>query len=471
MSTNSGERLEARASRHVAQFYDSEDFLFDAVDRFVRGGLDAGDGIVLVATRPHLDVLTSRLEAAVGMREAVASGRALLFDADKTLEQLLVNGVPDADRFDRLIAHAVARCTRGCEAKGEGDRTPHVRGYGEMVDVLCRTGRHLAAVRLEELWNRAAEAHGLSILCGYAMSGFDGPNGPHFDEVCAQHDRVVPAESSARAGDVSSYAREIARLKQEVQLLRAEAKQHAEAEASLRAEVRRAEHTSRVRDALLAAVSQELRRPLKTIVSWSSLLRSAQPIDVLEAAEAIEMSAHAQYQLLDDLSDASRVVGGTMRLRPGPVDLAFVLRASVEGVSQAAMSKEITLEVSVENDPCLAHADAHRIEQVFSNLLSNAIQFTDEGGRVAVALARHGESIEFAVRDDGRGIPASALPHVFDGLRVVGDRPRPRPDGMQLGLAVARHLVELHGGTIDAASEGAGRGSTFRVRLPRRASP
>ncbi|HEX3771875.1 MAG TPA: ATP-binding protein [Polyangiaceae bacterium] len=470
MSTDSGGRLEAPTSRHVAQFYESEEFLIDAVDRFVRGGLEAGDGIMLVATRPHLDALASRLDTTTTMRDAVATGRAVLLDADDTLAQILVDGVPDPGRFRRVVAQGVERCVRGCGAP-RGVRLPRVRAFGEMVDVLCRDGRHQAAVRLEELWNQAADVHALSIFCGYAMSGFTSAEGTaRFGEVCDQHDMVLPADVSGSLRDVATFAREIARLQQQVHALRSEARTLAETTASLRVALERAEHTSRVRDNLLAAVAQELRRPLKTIVSWSSLLRSAQPVDTLEAAEAIELGAHAQYQLLEDLADASRVVGGTMRLRRGPVDLAFVLRAAVEAVSHAAISKDITIEVSIESDPCLAHADAHRMEQVFSNLLSNAIQFTDDGGRVGASLARRDDWIDFAVHDDGRGISEAALPHVFDRLRVVGATAGPRPDGMQLGLAVARHLVELHGGSIGAQSEGVGRGSTFTVRLPRRAA-
>jgi signal transduction histidine kinase len=471
MSNDSAIRLEAPRSRHVAQFYEGEDFLIDALERFVRDGLDSGDGIMVVATRSHLDTLAARLDGAGSLREALDGGRAMLLDAGDTLSEILVDGAPDAARFDHVVGRRIAGCARACESViPRATRPPRIRAFGEMVDVLCRDGKHRAAVRLEEMWNRAADAHDLSIFCGYAMAGFACHDGSsRFGEVCAQHDLVIPAETSARVAAPDALARELALLQQQVHALRAEAKKHAEVELSLRHAVLRAEHTSRVRDALLAAVSQELRRPLKAIVSWSSLLRSAQPVDAAEAAEAIELSAHAQYQLLDDLTDASRVVGGTLRLRPGPVDFAFVLRAAVEAVSHAAMTKDITLEVSIESDPCLGHADAHRLEQVFANLLSNAIQFTHEGGRVSVELARHDDSIEFAVRDDGRGIPASALPHVFDRLRQVGEKATVRSDGLQLGLAVAKHLVELHGGAIDADSPGPGKGSTFTVRLPRRA--
>ena len=161
---------------------------------------------------------------------------------------------------------------------------------------------------------------------------------------------------------------------------------------------------------------------------------------------------------------------GTLRVRPGPVDLAFVLRAAVEGVSHAALTKDITIEVCIESEPCLGHADAHRIEQVLSTLLSNAVQFAPEGGRVTVRLARTDDEVEFTVQDDGCGIAKSALPLVFDRLQRLDDHSGRRPSGLRLGLAVARSLVELHGGSITAQSEGPGGGATFTVRLPRRAT-
>jgi signal transduction histidine kinase len=461
----------APAARHVAQFYEGEEFLLDAVERFVDDGLRAGDGIVVVATRPHLDALASRIRGPA-LREAVDAGRAMMLDARETLSGIVVDGTPDASRFDRSVERVLDRCVRA--SLTTMPRSPRVRAFGEMVDLLCRDGRHDAAVRLERLWNRVAEDRDLSIFCGYAMAGFSGEeDAGRFDEVCAEHDHIVPAETSAKTDDVDALKREIARLQQRAHALKGEVGKRAELEQALRQALRdqhRAEHTSRVRDALLAAVSQELRRPLKTIVSWSSLLRSAQPVDASEAAEAIELSAHAQYQLLDDLSDASRVVGGTLRLRPGPADLAFVLRAAVEAVSHAAITKDITIEVTIASDPCLGHADTHRIEQVLSNLLSNAVQFTHEGGRVSVSLERSDDEIEFIVRDDGCGIGPAALPFIFDRLRCVADQASARPDGMRLGLAVARHLVELHGGSIAVHSDGPGRGSTFTVRLPRRAA-
>ena len=353
-------------------------------------------------------------------------------------------------------------------------RLPRVRAVGEMVDLLCSDGASAAAVRLEEYWNEVCAEQSVSLLCAYAMDNFSSEeDGERFEEVCALHDRVIPAEGYQRIDDPLARHREIAVLQQRARALVFEVEKRKELEHALRQSMRQqrqAEHASRVRNELLATVAQELRLPLKAIVGWASLLRSGHGVDVLEAAETIELSAQAQGRLLDDLTDASRVVGGTLRIRPGPVDLAFVLRASVEAVTPAAMTKGITIDVGIDSDPCLAHADVHRVEQILSTLLSNAIQFTPEGGRIAASLLRKGEEIEFTVRDNGCGIPSNALPYVFDCLRrVEGGAVARRATGMRLSLAVARHLVELHGGSIEAHSEGTGLGSTFTIRLPRRA--
>jgi signal transduction histidine kinase len=329
-------------------------------------------------------------------------------------------------------------------------------------------------VRLEELWGEICAEREVALLCAYALDGFSREeDAARFDQVCASHDRVIPAERYSRIDDIGARQREIATLQQRAHALKLEVQKRTELEHAVRQamrEQRRAEHTSRMRDQLLAGLAQELRLPLKAVAGWASLLRAGQNVDLREAAETIEHAARTQSGLLDEVTDASRVLGGTLRIRPGPVDLAFVLRESVEAVAHAAMTKGITLEVGIDSDPCLAHVDGHRIGQVFSTVLSNAVQFSADGGRVEAHLSRTEDEVELTVRDNGCGIPPSALPAVFDRLRRVDEPVAHRATGLRLGLAVTRHLVELHGGTIAAASEGTGRGSTFTVVLPRRAA-
>jgi signal transduction histidine kinase/DNA-binding response OmpR family regulator len=225
---------------------------------------------------------------------------------------------------------------------------------------------------------------------------------------------------------------------------------------------------NRAKDEFLATLSHELRTPLTAILGWARLLRVGNlPAGTAGGAlETIERNAKAQSQLIDDLLDVSRIVTGKLRLVTQPVEIARVIEAAVESVRPAARAKKIRLEVELEplDGPLLG--DAGRLQQVAWNLLSNAVKFTPEGGRVGVLLRRAGTDAEVRVEDTGQGIDAEFLPHVFDRFRQADGSTTRQYGGLGLGLAIARHLVELHGGAISADSEGEGRGASFTVRLP-----
>jgi signal transduction histidine kinase/CheY-like chemotaxis protein len=236
------------------------------------------------------------------------------------------------------------------------------------------------------------------------------------------------------------------------------------------------ERANRAKDEFIATVSHELRTPISAVLGWARLLRTGK-LDAAASARAVEVierSAAAQAQLVDDLLDVSRVERGELRLYVRPVDLLAVVEAAVEAVRPAASARGTA--ITVELDPAAGSVvgDPARLQQVTWNLLSNAIKFTPHGGRVQVRLARAGEHAALSVRDDGVGIEAGFLPHVFERFRQA-DSSRTRAfGGLGLGLAIVRHLVEAHGGTVEAASEGAGKGATFTVLLPvgsRAASP
>jgi signal transduction histidine kinase len=451
---------------HAVQFYDDDVFLVESMTRYVETGVRAGEGAIVLATRGHIDALADHVDDAE-LLAGIESGRVVLLDAERTLAQFIVGGAPDRDQFRRCVATAVDACHEAGAVR--------VRAFGEMVDILWKEGAQQAALAVETYWEEICNERGVALRCAYAMDNFPGQeHTARFEEICARHRLVIPTEGRALSSDPRTRGREIAVLQQRARALEAEAEKRRELEHALRdsiREQRRAENVSRVRSELLATIAQELRLPLKAIVGWAGLLRTGQPVDVVEAAETIEVSAQAQTRLLEDVSDASRIVGGTLRIHPGPVDLAFVLRTSVEAVAPYATAKEVTVEVNIDCEPCLGHADAHRLEQVLSSLLSNAVQFTPEGGRVEVSLARRQNEIEFTMRDNGCGIRPGALPHLFDRLHRSDGSSGVRSTGLRLGLAVARHLVELHGGSIAAQSEGPGRGSTFSVRLPRELIP
>jgi len=230
----------------------------------------------------------------------------------------------------------------------------------------------------------------------------------------------------------------------------------------------RAEEASRLKDEFLATVSHELTSPLNSISGWARILRTGN-LDAQQSAralETIERSAKSQNQLINDLLDVSRIITGKMRLDVGPVPLGAVIEAAVDTVRPAADAKGIQVTVSLDPAADMASGDAERLQQVMWNLLSNAIKFTPNGGRVEVALARINSHVEITVTDNGNGINPEFLPYVFDRFRQEDARFNRQHGGLGLGLAIVRHLVELHGGTVSAESPGLGQGATFTVVVP-----
>jgi light-regulated signal transduction histidine kinase (bacteriophytochrome) len=242
-----------------------------------------------------------------------------------------------------------------------------------------------------------------------------------------------------------------------------------ESERAARAE---AERAGRLKDDFLATLSHELRTPLNAIIGWSVLLRGphVEPDEVAEGMEAIERNARVQAQLVEDLLDVSRIIAGKMRLDVQHVDLAAVVDAAVAGVTPAAQAKTVRLQKVLDPRATAVWGDPNRLQQVLWNLLSNAIKFTPKGGRVQVSVARVNSHVELTVADSGMGIPPEFLPHVFDRFRQADASTTRAYGGLGLGLAIVRHLVELHGGTVAARSDGPGTGATFVVRLPLKAT-
>jgi len=229
-----------------------------------------------------------------------------------------------------------------------------------------------------------------------------------------------------------------------------------------------AEASSRAKDEFLATVSHELRTPLNAMLGWSQLLtNNTLPADKLEHAfEVIQRNVLAQSRLVEDLLDVSRIVSGQMRLEVRPVEPIRVVSAAIESAKPALEAKHIQLEVDLDPSAGQILGDATRVQQIVWNLLSNATKFTDKDGKIGVRVARVDGSVEIVVSDTGQGIDPEFLPFVFDRFRQADGSFARRHGGLGLGLAIARHLVELHGGTIKVTSDGPNRGSSFVVRLP-----
>ena len=273
--------------------------------------------------------------------------------------------------------------------------------------------------------------------------------------------KVLQVVAAARVSDERRIALEDAHAEMERRV--------EERTRELRSALERAEDANRMKEAFLSTVSHELRTPLNAILGWSSMLTRKDPNPALLARglSVIERNAWAQVQLVEDLLDISRMTAGTLRLELQPTDLAGVVRDAVDVVRPSAEAKHVSMQLAMDSAARLVVlGDARRLQQVLWNLLSNAVKFTPDGGRVEIgAMRRHGRVV-VEVRDTGIGIDPSFLPKLFDRFSQADPSSTRSHHGLGIGLAIARHLVELHGGDLRAESAGEGKGATFTLELP-----
>jgi signal transduction histidine kinase len=229
-----------------------------------------------------------------------------------------------------------------------------------------------------------------------------------------------------------------------------------------------AEVSNRLKDEFLATLSHELRTPLNAILGWVVMLRSGKigPAKAAEALETVERNARAQNRLMEDLLDVSRIITGKLELKFQPVVLTKVVQSAIASLRPAAEAKGMHLNVVYDPHLCQVYGDADRLQQVVWNLVSNAIKFTPMGGRVETRVGCDGSHVEIKVSDTGEGIEPEFIPYVFDRFSQADSSIQRRHSGLGLGLAIVRHLVELHGGEVGVESPGLGQGATFTVKLP-----
>jgi len=229
-----------------------------------------------------------------------------------------------------------------------------------------------------------------------------------------------------------------------------------------------AEAANRIKDEFLATVSHELRTPLNAIVGWSSLLKTKrlEPEMAEQAIETIERNAKSQAQIIEDLLDVSRIITGKIKLDISLINLDSVISAAVEGLRPSADAKGITISTTIDYEAAYVHADPERLQQILWNLLSNAVKFTSKNGRIEVKLERVESFAQISVTDNGIGINPEFLPFVFDRFRQADGTTTRMHSGLGLGLSIVRYLVEMHGGTVQAKSEGLNKGAAFIVSLP-----
>ena len=455
-------------TEHFVQFYEADGFLLNSLGGFIGSAINSGEAALVVATQTHRDGLDELLIAnGLDIASAKARGQFVSLDAAEVLSRFMVDGSPRADRFNEVVGGIIASVSDG---------RPRLRAFGEMVALLWADGQHQAAIQLEEMWNELQKAHTFSLFCAYPMNGLGGHQytEPH-SGICVAHSRVIPAESYAGLHDQDDRLRAIAKLQQKAASLEAEVRERQQVEEKLRLALvgeqmarAEAEAANRMKDEFLATVSHEIRTPLNAIMGWSHLLRSGRldEATIARAVETIDRNAKSQAQLIEDILDVSRMITGKLRLKNEPVDIASVINAAIDSVQLALDSKELHLEVTL--DPSARHTvgDASRLQQIVWNLLSNAIKFTPAGGRIEVKVERAASYLKLTVADTGQGFDKDFLPFIFDRFRQADGTTTRRHGGLGLGLAIVRHLVELHGGTIKAGSAGEGHGSTFIIKLP-----
>jgi signal transduction histidine kinase len=400
----------------------------------------------------------SPLEASVLQRARLAEQTNLLLEAEQRHLRQLFEQAPGFMAFLRGPEHVFELANnsyyqvvgrRDIIGKPVREALPDVEGQGffELLDSVYTSGQPFVGRALRVRVERRPEAEPEELLLDLVYQ-------PIFD-----HQGTVSG-IFVQGHDITEQKRLETAL---ARLLERERAARADAEAA-RAE---AERANRLKDEFLATLSHELRTPLNVLLGWSRLLGGHDVDDGLKkrAAEAIERNAMLQAQLVDDILDVSRIVAGKLRLRPRPVDLRDIVRAAIDIVTPAAEARSVRLDRGpAAAVPCVG--DPERLQQVVWNLLTNAIKFTPPGGRVRIDTWQDGAAVRVRVRDNGIGIPPEFLPHVFERFRQADGGVARSHGGLGLGLSIVKHVVEAHGGEVEARSEGRGYGATFTVTLP-----
>jgi PAS domain S-box-containing protein len=431
-----------------------------------------GDAPTLAINIWH-DVTLERTEdlRAKYLMEATAALASSLEPAEmlSALAQVLIARLADVCAIylredDQLRSAAFACSERSSVARSEGPARHFIsdRQQGHALWSVLRSGASEWHAEVgEDLWKAIAQdAEYAQALRGAALkTALITPIVIRARTIGVIALLAAPSERHPTASDID-VLEEIGRRAGNA-LENAELYQQAQRSATI------AEEASRAKDEFLATVSHELRTPLNAILGWSTILKGRQlDAAVSKPLEVIHRNAQAQVRIIDDILDVSRVITGKFRIEPKPADLVAIVREALEVVRPSAVARRIELQFSPANEVCLLVADAERLQQVVWNLLSNAIKFTEAGGTVNVAVAQEGSNYLLSVSDTGKGIDPEFLPFVFDRFKQSDSSFTRRVGGLGLGLALVRHIVELHGGRVVARSEGPGKGATFTITLP-----
>jgi signal transduction histidine kinase/CheY-like chemotaxis protein len=450
------------SSSHLVQFYENDAYLVDSVSRVIAKALEDGEGAVIIATPAHREALEERLETrGLDIPSLCQQGRLVILDASETLAKLTLDDHPDAARFDEVIATTIANTNAA---------SPHhfTRAFGEMVALLWAEGKRDAALQLEALWNGLNQRLGFSLVCGYPLNSFSTAlDGDYLAKVCAEHSHVIPAESYAALTNLDERQRSITYLQQKAQLLESEVAMRKQVEANLRSKVTELAKADRRKNEFLAMLGHELRNPLSAVLNAIT----AADLDESRRDRAIDIARRQTAQLarlVDDLLDVARITQGRIALRKETVGVVDIVEQAVEQTRAAAEARQQRLVIIAppESRTIRVDVDSARMQQVISNLIQNASKFTPARGRVEVTVRRQGADVAVRVRDTGIGIAPEMLPRIFD-LFAQGNVAMDRSQGgLGIGLTLVKQLVTMHGGRVEARSEGLGAGSEFEISLP-----
>ena len=450
---------------HAVQFYEEDAFLAAVVADFFAGAIAAGQSMVLIATPAHRGAIFDRMrKGTLPIDRALGNGRLTVLDARETLAAFMKDGLPDATRFRQTIGPALA------DARLRSAHTT-VRAFGEMVDLLWSEGNAEGALQLEHLWNELADSHGFSLLCAYSMRNFSHEShATHLQSICAHHAHVIPTESYTQASDGARMV-EIALLQQRALALESEIEHRKGLERSLREALEAAETANRAKSDFLAVMSHELRTPLNAIGGHVQLLELGLHGPITEAQRdalgRVQRSQHHLLALINNLLNFSRVDAGRLDYELKSLPLAPLVSEVVSLLSPLLESKQLTCSVNLDADAALAvRVDPEKVHQILVNLLTNAIKFTPDGGRITIASETTGDVVSIHVHDTGIGIPAQKLESIFEPFVQLATRTHGHRDGVGLGLAISRALARGMNGELRAKS-GAGEGATLTLTVPR----
>lgn len=447
---------------HVVKFYEEEETLFDVVAEFLASGLRAGDRMLVVATPEHREAFAGRLANAAA--PAAAPGQITWLDAQEMLSKIMVSGAPDPARFRSLLWPWMAKAK-------EGFPRAHVRAYGEMVDLLSRTGGFEAAIRLEELWNEAVQEHSLSLFCAYPVGSLAGDReSSGFDDLCRTHTHIIPAESLSRKEALEA---EIARREELEEALREALRKRAETEEEMRACLRREQQA---RAAVAEAVDfqvrfvdmlgHDMRNPLNTIMNTARIMamRSEVLPEGRKHLERLVSSSLRMHRMIEQILDLTRTrTAGGIPVERTRQDLDPLVAKVVTDMRAAHPGRVVTYE---KRGDCWASVDSERFEQVVATLVGNAIAHGSPDTPVGVSLSGTALTVQLCVHNEGRPIDPALLPSLFDPFARRKKALGPS-DGLGLGLHIADRIIKAHDGILSAFST-AETGTVFEATLPKR---